>query len=121
MIYVIIDTLTYTFTGIYLCTFLFFFHFMNIKEMTLALVVLYLLNEDVFLCFLFLVMYLIDKIIFKYINYNLLTALSMFTFYYLIINTIDISYFVNLILVIILYCQKYNVLGDHHAIKRISF
>lgn len=119
MIFVLLDTFIYSISGIYLCTFLFFMHNMSFKRFSLALILLYALGENIYLVVVFAIMYFIDNILFKYINYNLLLALSLFTFFYLILNIIDASYFINLILVIILYYHKYNILGELHEYKKI--
>lgn len=112
MIYLLFDFITQNFTGIYLASFIFILHFLNTKEFGLSMILLYLLSNNWILLINFLLMYIIDRIVFKYVSYNFLFAISLFTFFYLVLNKIDISYFINLIFVILMYLHKYNNNGD---------
>lgn len=120
MIYILLDTFIYTYTGYFITSYIFFLHYMNKKSFILSLILLFILNQDLLLPITFILFYVIDKLVFKYINYNLAFSLSMFTLFYIVIRDIDVSYFINIIMVIILYNIKYNKLGCLHEIKKIS-
>ncbi len=119
MIFLLFDTMTFSLTGIYLASFLSIIHFLNVKEFCLSLILLYLLSDSLVIIFALIIIYLLDCIIFTYVNYNLYTAIITFIIYYLITHKCDIFLFVNLIFVIIMYHRKYNILGENHGIKKV--
>lgn len=67
-----------------------------------------------------ILMYLMEYFLKKYINYNLIFRISTITFYYIVLFNIDISYVINILLVIIIHLIKYNNNGDYIGTKKIS-
>lgn len=120
MIYIIFDTIASTISPYYFTSLLFGIHHMKLNKLLCSLIFLYIVTENLYLTSIIFIIYLFDYVIFRYINYTLLMALSSFTFYYLIIHNLDISYYINLILVIILYHQKYNKIGDIYDGRKVS-
>lgn len=119
MIFIIIDTFIFSLTGINITLFLMRIHFMDIISFIFSCLLLSIMNPNPFLIFSFFIMYLIDKILFKYAKFNLLMYISNFTFYYFIISNDLNSYFINLLLIILLYFYKYNYVGEAYERKKI--
>ncbi len=119
MIFIIIDTLIFSLTGINITLFLMRIHFMDIISFIFSCLILSIMNPNLFLIFSFFIMYLVDKILFKYARFNLLMYISTFTFYYFIISNDLNSYFINLLLIILLYFYKYNYVGEAYERKTI--
>lgn len=113
MIYVLFDIITYSLTGYFISTYLIMLHYLNVNSFIKSIILFYILNDNIFLTISIIIIYLIDHIISKYLDYNCKIAVGLFTFYYLIIhNKIDISYIINLLLVIIIKRIKYNGNGE---------
>ncbi len=53
-------------------------------------------------------MYIVNIMLYKYLNKYLIFELAIFTFFYFILFKIDEFYFLNLFLVIVLKYTKYN-------------
>ena len=118
MIYVLFDIITYSLTGYFISTYLIMLHYLNINSFIKSIILFYILNDNIFLTISIIIIYLIDHIISKYINYNCKIAVGLFTFYYLIIhNKIDMSYIVNLLIVILIMKIKYNDNGEDDSEK----
>lgn len=117
--YLLIDFLTHSATGVFLTSFIIMLKYIDIKNFIFSIILFFLLSDNYFLVFILCLMYTIEFILSKYVNYNLLFRLSLFTFFYLIINNIDISYFINLILVILIHYYKYNSSGDFLGQRQI--
>ncbi len=115
----LIDFLTHSFTGIFLTSFIIMLKYIDIKNFLFSIFFFLLISDDYFILFILCLMYAIEYVLSKYVNYNLLFRLSLFTFFYLIINNIDISYFINLILVILIHYYKYNNNGDFLGQRQI--
>lgn len=106
------DFLTYTLTGVCLTSFIIMLKYLSLKDFILSFILFLLLSDNYYLLFLLTIMYIIERILDKYVNYNLLFRISLFTFFYLIINPINNSFFINLLLVILIHYYKYNGSGD---------
>lgn len=119
MIFIIIDTLIYSLTGVFSSIFLMRLHFINKYEFILSCFLLILLNNNFFIVFAIIMMYLTDYFLFKYTKFNLLMYISTFTFYYFILSDDLTSYFINLLLSILLYFYKYNYVGEEYERKKI--
>lgn len=120
MICILFDTITLTLTGYYINLFLFYMNYLPLNKFIPSLVLLFILNNDYILILTYLLMYIINYTISKYVNYNFLFSISMYTFFYIIIKDIDSSFFLNLILVILIYFSKYNFTGEIYEFKRVS-
>ena len=119
MIFVILDTLIFSLTGINITLFLMRIHFMDSISFIFSCLIISILNPNIFLIFCFIIMFLIDKIIFKYARFNLLMYISTYTFYYFILSSEISAYFINLLLIILLYFYKYNYVGEEYDRKKI--
>lgn len=117
--FLLIDFLTYTWTGVFLTSFIIFFYYMDYKQFIISMVLFLLFSNNYYLFAILLIMFLIEKILTKYVNYNLIYRISLFTFFYLVINNINISYFINLLLVILIHLLKYNNTGDFIGNRKI--
>lgn len=117
--YLLLDFLTSSLTGVYLTTFLIMLKYISLKDFLLSLIFFLLISDNYYLMIMLIVMYLIEHILAKYVNYNLLFRLSIFTFLYLIISEVNIYYFLNLILVILIHFYKYNISGDFFGQRQI--
>lgn len=117
--FLLVDFITHSFTGIYLTSFIIMLKYLSMKNFIISMLFFLLISNNFYLLFILCLMYIIEYIISKYVNYNLLFRLSIFTFFYLIINFIDISYFLNLILVILIHYYKYNNNGDFLGQRQI--
>lgn len=114
MISVIIDNLTYILTGFKLNTFYYQLYYLSINDLIKSLLIVYLLTNEIYLIISILIMYLSNKVIYKYIKYNLVFSICIYTIFYIIMNEIDYVYFINIIIVILLYYKKYNEVGDNY-------
>lgn len=119
MIFVLLDTLIFTITGKFLCLFLMRIHFMDKYSFLFSCALVYLLNNNFFIIFTLILIYIIDSILFKYTKFNLLMYISTFTFYYFILSDNLNSYFINLFLIILLYFYKYNYVGEKYEREKI--
>lgn len=117
--FLLLDFFTFTITGFFLTSFIIMLKYISVKNFIFSILFLLLLSDNYFLLFIICLMYAIEYILSKYVNYNLLFRLSLFTFFYLILNNIDISYFINLILVILIHYYKYNNNGDFLGQRQI--
>ena len=108
MAYILIDLLTLTLTGIRTSTFLYYINHANIKDFILSMCLLYLLNENIMLIVILTIMFIINILLYKYINKNFIFELAIFTFFYFVLFKIDIYYVFNIFLVIVLKLSKYN-------------
>lgn len=90
----------------------------NTKEFILTLFTIYLLTNNITSIILLILIYLLNKIVFKILNYKLINIIIMYIINYLIIFKYNNSLIINLILVIILVLKEYKILGDNY--KRIS-
>lgn len=117
--FLIIDFFTHSISGIFLTSFIIMLRYINIKNFIFSILFFLLLSDNYYLLFILCLMYAMEYILSKYVNYNLLFRISLFTFFYLIINNIDLSYFINLILVILIHYYKYNNSGDFLGQRQI--
>lgn len=117
--YLLIDFFTSTLTGISLTSFIIMLKYLSLRDFILSLIFFLLISDNYYLLFILTIMYLIERTLDRYVNYNLLFRISVFTFLYLIINPINISYFINLILVILIHYYKYNTSGDFFGQRQI--
>lgn len=117
--FLLIDFLTHSFTGVFLASFIIMLKYIDIKHFILSILIFLLVSDNYFLLFILCLMYAVEFILSKYVNYNLLFRLSLFTFFYLIVNNIDVSYFINFILVILIHYYKYNGSGDFLGQRQI--
>lgn len=116
---VIIDLLVKLICNINLISFIIFLNYIDIKEFIISLLIFALFNRNVIYILVLLLIYILEKILKKYINYNLIFRLSLVTFYYAILFEIDASYLINILLVIIIDLYKYNSNGDRLGIKKV--
>ncbi len=107
MLYILIDTFLSSITGINIQIFPFYLNYANIKDFSLSIILLYLLNENIMLIIVFIIMYLLSILLYKYLNHNIILELGLYTGYYFILNRIDAYFFINIFLVIILKLTKY--------------
>lgn len=117
--YIILDFLSQSLTGIYLTSFIIMLKYLSLKEFILSLIFYLLISNNYYLLCMLILMYLIERILDRYVNYNLLFRISIFTFLYLIISKVNIYYFTNLILVILIHFYKYNNKGDFFGQRQI--
>ncbi len=117
--FLFLDFLTYSLTGTCLTSFLIMLKYLSIKDFIYSLLFFLLVSDNYYLLFVLVIMYIIEKTLDKYVNYNLLFRLSIFTFLYLIINPVTSSFFINLILVILIHYYKYNSNGDFFGQRQI--
>lgn len=117
--FLLLDFLTNSLTCICLTSFIIMLKYLSIKDFIISLIFFLIVSDNYYLLFILCLMYMIEHILDKYVNYNLLFRLSIFTFFYLIINPIDISYFLNLFLVILIHYYKYNSNGDIFGQRQI--
>lgn len=122
MIYYLIDFLSLNILHINLNTFVYKIHDISLKELFVVIILNYVLNETIIISIIIYIIYILNKILYRYLNKNIITIASTYTFYYIIINPhIDYSYFLSLIIVIILNIDKYNNNGGYHGTKKISY
>ncbi len=117
--WVLVDLVTHSLTGVFLTSFILFFYYMEPFEFIVSIGIVVLFSENYFIIAMLVIMYSIEKILSKYVNYNLLYRISLFTFFYLTLNKIDCSYFVNLFLVLFIHFVKYNGNGGFLGHKKI--
>lgn len=120
MFYILFDTLTLSLTGVFLASYIFFLHDMKKQDFIISILALLLLNNNIMLTMSFIFIFLLDKIIFKYIKYNLYSCLITYIIFYLIIGGLNLSLIINIIFVIFLYNYKYINNGDELELKEIS-
>lgn len=108
MVYIIIDLITRNILGLNTATFLYYLNYIKIKEFLISMLFLYLLNENILLITIISIMYIVNIMLYKYLNKYLIFELAIFTFFYFILFKIDEFYFLNLFLVIVLKYTKYN-------------
>lgn len=120
MLYILFDTLTLSLTSIFLASYIFFLHDMKKQDFIISILTIFLLNNNLMLTISFIFIFLLDKIIFKYIKYNLYSCLITYIIFYLIIGELNRSLIINIIFVIILYNYKYINSGDELEFKEIS-
>lgn len=119
MIFVLLDTIIFSITGLFSSLLLMRLHFMDIIEIFFSCLLLTILTNNFLLVFLIIIMYITDHILFKYAKFNLLMYISTFTFYYFILSKDLVSYFINLFLIILFYFYKYNYVGEKYERKKI--
>lgn len=120
MIYFIIDILIHNILHLNINTFLYKIHNISLNELLLVLILNIFLNNNYELILLIILIYILNKIIYTYVNYQLLSLIITYSIYYIIVMPINITYIINIILVIILYKLKYNDKGERYGIKKIS-
>lgn len=121
MINILIDFILNNYTEYTITTYLYNIENKNILDHSLSMFLLYILNNDFYIILKLTLIYIISKIIYRYINTDLITKFSIFTLLYiLLINRIDISYLLNLFLLIFLYFKKYNINGENINEKNIN-
>ena len=108
MVYIIIDLITRNILGLNTATFLYYLNYIKIKEFLISMLFLYLLNENILLITIISIMYIVNIMLYKYLNKYLIFELAIFTFFYFILFKIDEFYVLNLFLVIVLKSTKYN-------------
>ena len=108
MVYIIIDLITRNILGLNTATFLYYLNYIKIKEFLISMLFLYLLNENILLITIISIMYIVNIMLYKYLNKYLIFELAIFTFFYFILFKIDEFYVLNLFLVIVLKYTKYN-------------
>ncbi len=117
--WVLVDLFTHSLTGVFLTSFIIFFYYMDVFEFIVSIGIVALFSENYFILTMLIIMFAVEKILMKYVNYNLLYRISLFTFFYLTLNKIDLSYFLNLFLVLFIHFIKYNGNGDFLGHKKI--
>ena len=106
--------------GLNMIIYIMTFYYLTPLNFILTLPLFLLLNHNIFFLFVIILIYTMEHNIKRYINYNLLFRMSLITFYYVILFHIDISYLINIIIVIIIHLSKYNNMGDEGGIKTLS-
>ena len=91
MINILIDFILNNYTEYTITTYLYNIENKNILDHSLSMFLLYILNNDFYIILKLTLIYIISKIIYRYINTDLITKFSIFTLLYiLLINRIDI-------------------------------
>lgn len=121
MIYYLIDFLCLNICNLNINLYLYGLQNIKLIDFILTLIVILLISNDILLITMFIFIFIINKIIYKYLNNRLLIKLILYTFEYLIIfEDIKLSFFLNLLLVIIIEFYKYNNIGDKSAFKKTN-
>lgn len=119
MIYYLIDFLCLNICNLNINLYLYGLQNIKLIDFILTLIVILLISNDILLITMFIFIFIINKITYKYLNNRLLIKLILYTFEYLIIfEDIKLSFFLNLLLVIIIEFYKYNNIGDKNAFKK---
>lgn len=121
MIYYLIDFLCLNICNLNINLYLYGLQNIKLIDFILTLIVILLISNDILLITIFIFIFIINKITYKYLNNRLLIKLILYTFEYLIIfEDIKLSFFLNLLLVIIIEFYKYNNIGDKNAFKKTN-
>lgn len=89
-------------------TFLYYLNYAGIKEFILSMLLLLILNENILLITILSIMYIVNILLYKYLNKYFIFELAIFTFFYFILFRIDKYFYFNILLVIVLKYTKYN-------------
>lgn len=121
MIYLLIDYLSLNIFNLHLSLYLYKLQNISLIDFILCSIFIYVLSPDILLITIMILIYSLNKIVYRYVYDRLIIKLSLFTFSYLIIyDFIDYGYFISMIFVIILEISKYNNIGDMFVNKKKS-
>lgn len=121
MIYLLIDYLSLNIFNVHLSLYLYKLQNISLIDFILCSIFIYVLSPDILLITIMILIYSLNKIVYRYVYDRLIIKLSLFTFSYLIIyDFIDYGYFISMIFVIILEISKYNNIGDMFVNKKKS-
>ena len=121
MIYLLIDYLSLNIFNLHLSLYLYKLQNISLIDFILCSIFIYVLSPDILLITIMILIYSLNKIVYRYVYDRLIIKLSLFTFSYLIIyDFIDYGYFISVIFVIILEISKYNNIGDMFVNKKKS-
>lgn len=110
--YLLLDTFINSYTKYSIFSYLYIINFMSLNSFIPSLLLLYLITNDIIFVLLLLSIYILNHLVFRYIRFNLISSLPLFIVYYIIIFGINSSLIINVLIVILLYFNKYNKLGD---------
>lgn len=108
MEYILIDLVALNALNIKTSIFIYYLNYIKIKEFIVSMLLLFILNENIFLITIITIMYIVNILSYKYVNKYLAFELVIYTFFYFILFRIDAFYFINILLVIVLRFTKYN-------------
>lgn len=108
MEYILIDLFATNLTNIHFNTFYYYLNYIKLKEFLVSMAFLILLNENILLVVITSIMYIVNILLYKYLNKSFIFELAIYTFFYIILFRIDVFYIFNIFLVIVLKLTKYN-------------
>ena len=117
MFYYIFDFLVSNILNINISLFLFKIHKIKILDFLYTIIFIILSSCNIELVISMILIFLLNKIIYKLLNYKLINALITYSLYYLILSSDYHSLLINLLFVIILYKKEYKVIGDNNDYK----
>ena len=121
MIYYLIDFLCLNIYNLNINVFLYKLQSIDFKEFICTLFLIYIISNNLLLLLMFILIFFMNRIVYKYLNDRIIIKLTLYAFDYLILfEEIKLSFFLNLILVIIIDFYKYNNTGDINVAKKTN-